>query len=284
MRRVLISALFIASLTVIPISRAGATDPGGSGSVDQTGGTAGAGGGGGTPVSVPSGGGHGNSGGGGNGTSCAYIPRLPKGTGNGDGLSDPGSQNGVPGQYYDSYCNGVYTGTVFVPKGTGGPIGSVVNPVQLAQQATDHAPFNPLAIVMSPPAGREAVNFPIFLSISGYSPVTASASASGVTSTVSIVPSSVRWQMGDGHTVTCQGPGVPYDPTRPFSAQLPAPCGYKYSASSANQPGQAFQVTATVHYTATWTVTGAPGGGSLAPIDRSVSLPVTVGEIQIVNQ
>ena len=284
MRRALISTLVIASLAIFPVHRAGAADPGGSGSVDQTGGTAGAGGGGGTPVSVAGDGGHGDGGGGGSGASCAYIPRLPRGTGSGDGLSDPGSQNGVPGQYYDSYCNGVYTGTVFVPHGTGGPGGPVVNPVRLAQQASDHAPFTPLAIAMSPPAGREAVNFPIFLSISGYATVVASASASGVTSTVSIVPTYVRWQMGDGHSVTCQGPGVPYDPSRSFSAQLPAPCGYKYSASSANQPGQAFQVTATVHYTATWTVIGAPGGGSLGPIDRSVSVPVTVGEIQIVNQ
>jgi hypothetical protein len=282
-RHMIVMVLSLAMLFIASPDRAAAKDPGprATGNAGDPGATVTASNGTGDPGPLPRDGGHG---GGGNGASCAYIPRLPKGTSSGDGLSDPGSQNGVPGQYYDSYCNGVYTGTVFVPKGTGGPIGSVVNPVQLAQQATDHAPFNPLAIVMSPPAGREAVNFPIFLSISGYSPVTASASASGVTSTVSIVPSSVRWQMGDGHTVTCQGPGVPYDPTRPFSAELPAPCGYKYSASSANQPGQAFQVTATVHYTATWTVTGAPGGGSLAPIDRSVSLPVTVGEIQIVNQ
>jgi hypothetical protein len=56
-----------------------------------------------------------------------------------------------------------------------------------------------------------------------------------------------------------------------------------YQRSSANEPGQAFQLTATVHYGATWTVTGAPGGGALPGVDRSVTVAVTVGEIQILN-
>jgi hypothetical protein len=80
---------------------------------------------------------------------------------------------------------------------------------------------------------------------------------------------------------------VPFDPSRSFDSQLLStglpPCGYRYQRSSANQAGQAFQATATVHYSATWTVTGAPGGGSLPAVNRSVTVPVTVGEIQILN-
>ncbi|HEX3539606.1 MAG TPA: hypothetical protein VHT75_04105 [Acidimicrobiales bacterium] len=45
-----------------------------------------------------------------------------------------------------------------------------------------------------------------------------------------------------------------------------------------------FHLTATVHFAATWTVAGARGGGNLGTVDRSVSVPVTVGEIQILNQ
>jgi hypothetical protein len=93
----------------------------------------------------------------------------------------------------------------------------------------------------------------------------------------------VTWVMGDGYSVTCQGPGVAYDPSRPFASQLPPLCGYVYSRSSANEPGEAFQATVTVHYGATWTVTGAPGGGSLGPVVRTVTVPVSVGEIQVVN-
>jgi hypothetical protein len=42
-------------------------------------------------------------------------------------------------------------------------------------------------------------------------------------------------------------------------------------------------MTVTVHFDATWRVTGAPGGGPLGTIDRSMTQTVTVGEIQIVN-
>jgi hypothetical protein len=113
--------------------------------------------------------------------------------------------------------------------------------------------------------------------------VSASASAGPVTSTVSVSPVSVTWTMGDGGSVTCDGPGVAYDPSRPFASQVPPPCGYVYRSSSAGQPGLQFPVTATVHYQATWTVTGAAGGGSLGPVDRSVSLPVSVGEIEALS-
>jgi hypothetical protein len=150
------------------------------------------------------------------------------------------------------------------------------------------APFPPIQVQINPPPNHEAVNFPIFLALtSGYTPVTASASAAGATSTVTITPTGVTWNMGDGNTVTCQGPGVPYTPANPFNSQLgtnglPA-CGYKYSLSSANQPGEVFQAVVTIHYNATWTVTGAPGGGNLGPINRSLTLPMTVGEIQVLN-
>lgn len=186
----------------------------------------------------------------------------------------------------DVFCNGTFLSTVF-----GGPGGGVPgpSPVQLAQQALASAPFKPIVVQMSPPPTREAVNFPIFLSLgSGFTPVTATAAAGGVTSTVTITPTAVTWNMGDGHSVTCTGAGIPFDPSVSFDSQLTAaglpPCGYKYSTSSASLAGEAFQATVTVHYNATWTVSGAPGGGILPGVDRSVTLPVTVGEIQVLNQ
>jgi hypothetical protein len=184
----------------------------------------------------------------------------------------------------DQYCGGTFIQTLIMPPGQ--PSGAAINPLTLAQQALSSAPFTQLSVQMSPPSGREAVNFWIFRSVSsGFAPVTASATAGGVTSTVSITAQSVTWDMGDGTaSFTCQGPGVPYDPTRSFDSQVPPPCGYRYSRSSADQPGGTFTVTATVHYHATWTVAGAPGGGDLGPVDRSVSIPVVVGEIQVVNQ
>jgi hypothetical protein len=183
----------------------------------------------------------------------------------------------------DVYCGGTWVTTVFGGPPGAGPVVQV-NPLALAQQALASAAYQPLQIHTDPPSGRLVVNFPVWLSLSsGFAPVSASASVGPVTSTVSVTPVSVAWSMGDGGGVTCQGPGVPYDPARPFDQQVPPSCGYQYGTSSAGQPGQQFTVTATVRYQATWTVTGAPGGGSLGPVDRSVSVPVTVGQIEAVS-
>jgi len=248
----------------------------------------------GTPNGPSSGPGNRGTGGGG-GQSCVYTPVFsgeygPYFNPQAGPVFDPtGATNEpTPGQWYDEICDGSFVDPpVFVPNGGSSP-GTVVQPEQLAQQALATAPFAPLTIVLSPPSDHEAVNFPVWLSVHGYTAVSASASAAGVTSTVTASPQSVTWSMGDGHSVTCDGPGVPYNPAESFQSQLTAsglpPCGYKYSESSASRPGAVFTVTATVHFSATWTVTGAPGGGSLGTVDRSASISVTVGEIQVLNQ
>jgi hypothetical protein len=297
MRRVLAAsgiAVVLVLLLTVPPAGAGNGGPQGSGSAGAGGASAGAGNGEGVaPVST--GGGHG-----GGSSGCpqgyTYDPWTNLGggvfaIGNGAGITITAGQSApqlggemVPAgttSVTDVYCGGTFVGTVF-----GGPGGPVLpaSPAQLAQQAEASAPFHPIQVVTSPPSSREAVNFPIFLSLgSGFAAVSATASAGGVTSTVTITPTGVTWAMGDGHSVSCAGPGVPYDPSRSFASQLPPVCGYEYSRSSANQPGGVFVVTATVHFSAKWTVSGAPGGGALPAVDRSVTLPVTVGEIQILN-
>jgi hypothetical protein len=198
--------------------------------------------------------------------------------------------NGQPVQVgstmVDVYCGGTFLQTIIVPPGqpAGASPAPQVNPLTLAQQALSQAAYPALSIHTDPPPGRLVVNFPVWLSLSsGFATVSASASAGPVTSTVSVAPMSVTWSMGDGGTVACKGPGVAYDPARPFDVQVPPPCGYLYRTSSAAQLGLQFRITATVHYQASWTVTGAAGGGSLGPIDRSVSALVTVGEIEAVS-
>jgi len=52
---------------------------------------------------------------------------------------------------------------------------------------------------------------------------TATATAGPVAATATATPYRVAWNMGDGHTVTCTGPGVPYDPSRSDGAQT-SPC------------------------------------------------------------
>jgi hypothetical protein len=159
-----------------------------------------------------------------------------------------------------------------------------VSPAALARQALASAALPAVSIGTSPPTASLLVNFPTFLYLGGgWAPVSALASAGGVSATVTATPSSVTWSTGDGGSVTCAGPGAPYDPSESFASQDPPLCGYTYRRSSAAAPGGVFTLTATVAYTVTWTAVGAPGGGALPALTRSASVGVAVGEIQVVN-
>jgi hypothetical protein len=174
-------------------------------------------------------------------------------------------------------------GAVWLPAGS--PGGPPVNPVELAQDALQRTPLPEPQIAMSPdPSIPQVVNLVTFLWLPAdqWTPRTASASAGGVTSTVTATPARVVWDMGQGDTVVCNGPGVPYVPSLPDAAQ-PSDCRFTYRRSSAGQPGQAFTVTATVEWETTWAVSGAAGGGSLGTVERSSSISVRVAEIQVLN-
>ncbi len=114
------------------------------------------------------------------------------------------------------------------------------------------------SIVLNPP-GKQIVNEPSWLAITSgnWQAVVASASAGGVTATVSANPETVVWNLGDGNSITCPGPGVLYDSNEPAAAQSTY-CAYTWRTSSANQPNEAYNVTATIEYEVTTTVTGAP--------------------------
>jgi hypothetical protein len=172
--------------------------------------------------------------------------------------------------------------SVWVPAGAAPP---GVSPLVLAEQALGSAVFPQMAMGTNPPSGRLVVNFPVWLHLSrGWAPVSASASAGGVSATVTAAPSQVTWSMGDGGSVTCGGPGVAYDPSRSYESQVPPSCGYTYRAPSTGSPGGVFMVTATVTWQVSWTAAGAAGGGALPAVSRSESVPVTVGEVQVVEQ
>ena len=160
-----------------------------------------------------------------------------------------------------------------------------VDPAELAADALQRTPLPEPQISMSPsPDIPQLVNLTTFLWLPAeqWQTATASASAGGVTSTVTATPMRVIWDMGQGDTVTCDGPGVPYQPGVPEDRQ-PSNCHYTYRRSSAGQPGQSFTVTATIEWETTWTVSGAAGGGDLGTVSRSSSTPIQVAEIQTIN-
>ncbi len=165
-----------------------------------------------------------------------------------------------------------------------------VDPAELARQALDYSKLPTPQFALNPDVNQlQLVNLPVWLAVqrSSWTPVSASASSGGVAVTTTATPSRVVWNTGDGASVTCDGPGAPYDTSRSSSAQQ-SDCTHAYTRSSAGSPDGKFALTATVQWHITWTATGVPAGtaaqGDLGVVGRSATAPIRVGEVQTLNQ
>lgn len=157
-----------------------------------------------------------------------------------------------------------------------------MDPAVLAQQVVDKMRLEGPDIASPRAVSRYTVGVPVWMwvnrSATTYGPNTASASAGGVTVTATAKVSKIVWQMGDGSTVTCAGPGTPY---RGSSDMVESPtCGHRYSTTSANAPGGRYAVTATSTWTIDW-----QGGGQSGQLEefRQSDMQVVVAELQIVR-
>ncbi len=153
-----------------------------------------------------------------------------------------------------------------------------VDPVVVAQQAAKELVFASPTIEMAPPDGSpqlvEVASW-LWLGPGAWQTLTASASAGPVTTTATATPSKVVWDMGDGASVTCHGPGTPYASSEPNAT---TDCSYTWPQAGT------FTVTATVYWSVTWTATGAPGGGNLGvQAGPPAQVQVTVTESQAIN-
>ncbi|WP_293992832.1 ATP/GTP-binding protein [Streptomyces sp.] len=131
-------------------------------------------------------------------------------------------------------------------------------------------------------AGKYTVGVPMWMwvnqSVTTYGPNTASATAGGVTVAATAKVSRIVWTMGDGFSVTCNGPGTPYTSS---DVMGPSPtCGHVYSKTSAGAAGGKFPVTATSTWTINW-----EGGGQTGQLTeaRQTQVQVAVGEVQVVR-
>lgn len=108
------------------------------------------------------------------------------------------------------------------------------------------------------------------------------ANAGPVSATVTAAPVRVEWDMGNGKVVTCNGPGRVYAPR--FAGRPDATdCKYTYRHSSAGQPDESYDVTATVVWRASWT--GSDGdGGALGELTSQATDSVRVAEVQALVQ
>ncbi|MBV9661047.1 MAG: hypothetical protein JO337_07815 [Acidimicrobiales bacterium] len=199
-----------------------------------------------------------------------------------EALQTLGSGGATPGQWMIPTCAGPGVIDPMPPFWvTGAQPAAVtvqVDPVVVAQKAAQELGFGSPTIEMAPPDGSpQLVGVAAWLWIDPgeWQTLTASASAGPVTSTATASPSKVVWDMGDGASVTCDGPGTPYSASDPNATTN---CSYTWP-----DPGS-FTVTATITWTVTWTATGAPGGGNLGVhAGPPAQMPVTVTESQAIN-
>jgi len=160
-------------------------------------------------------------------------------------------------------------------------------PTALVQQA-ERSLVLPAPVIALDPADFSVVNLATWLWVTSWQPLTATASAGAVSATVVAAPQFVTWTMGDGGRVVCPGPGTPYRPELAPSQQTTT-CSYTYRSSSYGQgpttgpDAGTYTVTATVTWSVTWSATGAPGGGSLPPLETTADVPVRVEQIESVD-
>ena len=157
-----------------------------------------------------------------------------------------------------------------------------VDPAVLAQQARESVNIPAPPISTSPDADRQLytrVRTWLWVDEGWWRSYSATANAGGVSTTVSARPVRAVWSMGDGGKTICEGPGVAW---RPGMADDATHCSYIYKNSSTGQRGGTYTMTVTVEFGVSWSSSIGPEG-SLAPITRSASTPVRVGEIQAIE-
>ncbi len=174
------------------------------------------------------------------------------------------------GIYFVRVCGGVRSGWRWVP-----------SPSALASYANATTLELPRVRPATAPGVRDehVVGVPVWLWIDGseWSMQLREFTVDGVKISIAATPRHVEWDMGDGHTVVCDGPGVPFDRARSVSEQH-TDCSYTYQR--ANLPGRAdrrFHVVARV----VWWVAWSASDGAFADLgDAVMEQPFTVRVVE----
>lgn len=205
------------------------------------------------------------------------VPRLPAQGGS------PADSTYVEAVVECFDANGNYVNRVLVIV-TPGQLG--VDPLVLRDQARAQITLTDPPLDTNPPFDQPGrfgvVRVPtwFWLDPAWWTPQTGTAAQGGLTVTVTATPQVATWAPGDGSTVTCNGPGTPWQAGLADSA---ATCSHTFSSSSADQPGAAYQLSASVRWEFTWTLNGVDQGafGTVATVAPPVAFQV--GEIQAIS-
>ena len=210
----------------------------------------------------------GNAGGSG-GVTCG----LYEGGGGGGVWLGTGEQVSAPveGSSYWLVCTDGYVNLI-----TYDPA-NAIDPATLARRAFNELPLvYPRPRTAPPTTAKQVVGIRTWLWVDpeDWQEMSATASIPGLSATVAAQPTETVWDMGDGTTITCDGPGTPYDPNRPDADQS-TECSHVY------QHDGTYTVLATIVWTVSWTASNGTGG-NLGTVQRSTQFDVTAEQRQAV--
>lgn len=203
---------------------------------------------------------------------------------------DPGWQGHDPGDGAVYNCYQPQTGLLILIWAQDPPPNSGTGPAprEVAQLAVDQMVLRAINIGITPEPGDGnvgIVGMPVWMwaaNPDGHTvgPISASASAGGITVTATARLHALTWDMGDGTTVICNGAGTPYQAS--YGNTMSPDCGHVYEESSSTNSGGTFKVTATSDWVITWEGAGQTGTIRLNGLARSVE--ISVGEAQVLVQ
>jgi hypothetical protein len=201
--------------------------------------------------------------------------------------TDPSWQGHDPAEGAVYQCYQPQTGVLVWVWYANPPPNSGVGPTpgEVAQLAIDQMRLRAPQIGIVPEPGPDRVGLvgmPVWLWVADpgpetIGPKTATASAGGITVTATAELFEITWDLGDGTTITCDGPGTPYKPS--YGDEDSPDCGHRYERTSADEPDQKYTVTATSDWVVTWT--GAGQSGTIRLDGLTQSTQITVGELQV---
>jgi hypothetical protein len=210
-----------------------------------------------------------------------FAATTPKGAvlpGIGSRILDTSTLN--PGDSVWLLCRDLNTGQItfenFFTWDPANPPLATPSAAVLAQMASNtmHLPL-PAAQTWPSANARGLVNLAVWLHVDNWKPVSASASAGGLTATVEATPVRAKWDMGENQ-VTCSDAGKQFT----SGASRESSCSYTYQHSSGSQPDAVFHDSVVVVWHLRWSATNGQGGDLGEVSSRPAAFTLAIDESQ----
>lgn len=229
--------------------------------------------------------------------SCEYEPDTSNHSSGVPQWEHDAPHAGEEGAWFFRQCSDGSFTVLWVADADRVATAAAASPSQLALQAANYLPLPAPQVRHNPGLAdgrpQTVVGVPtwFWVDTSTFSTLRQTTSAGGVSATVTAVPVATEWTTGSGdaRSISCSGPGVPYDESMPASGQSTY-CSTVYARSSAGQPRSGpspndrfFTGTVTTVWRVSWVGTGG-ARGTLPDLRRTSQFRLAVAEIQAVNR